>query len=127
VTDKTKTALAGAVEAHSAARAGAALSGQDPAEVDPGDAVAAAQAHLASVDRGYEAREGGKPPHDRVAAPDVKGAYDKALAAWQDDPGDPELREQVDRLGGELAAARTAARVAEGRWDLGVHAEGGEG
>ena len=116
MTEKTKTALADALEAHAADRAAAALSGQHPDEVDSAEVEDAAKAHLASVDPGYADREAGKAPHDRVEAPKVKEAYDAAQAAHEADPDDAGKAAEAARLGDLLASARQAARVAEGRW-----------
>jgi hypothetical protein len=116
MSDKTRADLLGAVEAHSLDRQSAALSGQHPATVDDSAARAAARAHLDDVDPGYAEREAGKAPHDRQVAPDLKAAYDQAQIDWQDDPT-PEHADAMREAGEHLAAARTAQRVAEGRWE----------
>lgn len=119
----TRAVLAAAVDAHGLARA-------DPDADDVGTRLAAedaARAHLAAVDPGYAERTAGLEPHQRIVAPDLKAAYDEALAAHHAAPGDPEKAAEASRLGDEYAAARTAARVAEGRWDMAVHTPGGEG
>jgi hypothetical protein len=45
----------------------------------------------------------------------LTGAYETALAAHQDDPGDERKRAAADETATALQAAREAARLAEGR------------
>jgi hypothetical protein len=73
----------------------------------------AAHALVDEVDPGYLDREGGKPFHDRVVAPDLKAAYDEALEAWS--AGDVKAGAKVTALGERYAAVRQAARVVDGR------------
>jgi hypothetical protein len=131
----TRAALAEAVEAHAAVRRDVGHPDWDGTIRDAEDA---AHAHLAEVDPGYfdrleRAREEFGivlEPHQRVVAPDLKREYDAALEAHTADPRDPDLTAEAARLGEQYAAARTAQRVAEGRWEMAVHATpdpGGEG
>jgi hypothetical protein len=57
---------------------------------------------------------------------ELAAAYETAVAAFEDDPGDDTKRVARDRAGEELAAARTDARNTEGRVGVGVVAEGAD-
>jgi hypothetical protein len=131
MSDETKTALAEAVEAHGLA--GAAGDPQEHHDTRQA-ATEAALAHLEDVDPGYHDRlqrvqdEFGfaLEPHQRVVAPDLKRAYDEALEAHHAAPDNAKLAGKASELGEQYAAARTAQRVAEGRWEMAVAASGQE-
>jgi hypothetical protein len=123
MSEKTKAAWHAANTEHGHAQNALAQAGPDElAEADARATEAqvargaAARAHVKSLDPGYLDREGGKPYHDRVVAPDLKAEYDEALEAWSGDRhGDPDLGARVTVLGEEYAAVRQAARVVDGR------------
>lgn len=129
MTQKTRDAFDAALAAHTVARQEAALSGQDPADVDAAAVLAAARAHLAGYDPDYEDRNTGLEPHARIPAPDLKAAYEDALGAFHADPGDAGKAAKANELGGEYQAVREAARIVDtehGRaWGFGG-AQGGE-
>ncbi len=113
----TRAALAAAVEAHGLARAALAATGPD-------EALAAQETH----DQTRRAAEDAARAHLAAVDPaGLKAIYDEALEAHHAAPGATALAEEALAAGEEYAAARTAQRVAEGRWDMGVHTPGGEG